>query len=151
MQYRAPRTLSTWWQRAGRVARGLNIKGFATLLAEACFFDDEKERLAAKNAERAAQKHTADIQLQPETTKRSRNNNGSRRNVQTSTAVGATTTTDRPKIEAEMDDFINADCRPYNCRRAVTSSHFGNVGLGMHSFSVDVDRSCLMSSSHQSL
>jgi hypothetical protein len=33
------------------VARGLNIKGFATLLAEACFFDDEKERLAAKNAE----------------------------------------------------------------------------------------------------
>ena len=42
--------LSTWWQRAGRVARGLNIKGFA-ILAEACFFDDEKERLAAKNAE----------------------------------------------------------------------------------------------------
>ena len=143
--------LSTWWQRAGRVARGLNIKGFAILLVEACFFDDEKERLAAENAERAAQKRTADIQLQPETVKRSHNNNGSRRNVQTSTTFGATAMTDRPKIEAEMDDFINANRRPYNCCRAVTNSHFGNVGLGMHSFSVNDDQSCLMSSSHQSL
>jgi hypothetical protein len=143
--------LSTWWQRAGREGRGLNIKAFAILLAEACFFDDEKERLAAKSAERAAQKRVADIQLQPETVKRSRNNNGSRRNVQTSTTVDATTTTDRPKIKAEMDDFINADRRPYNCRRAVTSSHFGNVGLGMYSFSVDDNRSCLTSSSHKSL
>jgi hypothetical protein len=70
--------LSTWWQRADRVARGLNIKRFAILLVEACFFNDEKERLAAKNTERATQKRTADIQLQPETVKCSRNNNGSR-------------------------------------------------------------------------
>ena len=130
MQYRVPRVLSTWWQRAGCAGRGLNIKAVAILLAEACFFDDEKERLAAKNAERAAQKRVADGQMQPETVKRSRNNNGSRRNIQTSTTAGATTTMDRLKIDPEMDDFINADHRPCNCRRAITSSHFGNVSLG---------------------
>jgi hypothetical protein len=43
--------LSTGWQWASRAGRGLNIKAFAILLAEVSFCDDEKERLAAKNAE----------------------------------------------------------------------------------------------------
>ena len=128
MQYRVPRELSTWWQRAGRAGRRLDVKATAILLAEPCFFDDEKERLAAKSAERAL-KRAADVQLQPETNKRVRSNNGSRRNVQTSTSTAAATP-DRPKIDPEMDDFINAERRLYNCRRKVTSTHFGNVGLG---------------------
>ena len=128
MQYRVPKELSTWWQRAGRAGRNLGIKATAILLAEPCFFDDEKERLAAKSAERAKQKRAAEVQLQPETVKRSRNNKGSRRNVHAST-TSTTNASDRPKINPEMDDFINAEHRPCNCRRAVTSSHFGNVGL----------------------
>ena len=52
------------------------------------------------------------------------------RNLDTK-ATATTTTTDRQKIDPEMDDFINAEHRPCNCRRAVTSSTFGNVGLSM--------------------
>jgi superfamily II DNA/RNA helicase len=153
VQYRVPRELSTWWQRAGRAGRNLGIKATAILLAEPCFFDDEKERLAAKSTERATQKRAAEVQLQPETVKRSRNNKGStsRRNVQASTTTGATTTTDKLKINPEMDDFINADRRPCNCRRAVTSSHFGNVGLRKFASYLRLSKSRLMFCSHQFL
>ena len=109
------------------MGRNLDTKATAILLAEACFFDDEKKRLAAKSAERATQKHATEVQLQPGTVKCSCNNNSSRQNVQVSIAAGTTTTTDRQKINPEMDNFINAKCYdldpllPFSHDRALVS------------------------------
>jgi hypothetical protein len=105
----------------------LAIDAFAILLAEACFFDDEKDKAAQKAAERA-QKHAADGQLQPATNKRSRTTTGTSRS---NTTIEAPKTTDNVKIDKEMDDYINAERRPCKCRRQVCNDHFGNNDLGM--------------------
>jgi hypothetical protein len=62
--------LSTWWQRAGHTGRRLSVNAIAILLVEPCFFDDEKEKLVQKAAEKVlrnvatGQKHSAEGQLQ---------------------------------------------------------------------------------------
>lgn len=77
IQYRACKELSTWWQRAGRAGRRLSVNAIAILLVEPCFFDDEKEKLVQKVAEKvsrnvaAGQKCSAEGQLQSAPAKRS--------------------------------------------------------------------------------
>lgn len=125
--------LSTWWQRAGRAGRRLSVDAIAILLVEPCFFDDEKEKLVQKAAEKASkniaagQKRAAEGQLQSAPAKRSRT--GTMAPTQATTIVFETV--DCTKIDPEMDDFINAERRPANDRRKIANTHFGNDNLGM--------------------
>ena len=122
IQYRACKALSTWWQRAGRAGRRLSVDAIAILLVEPCVFDDEKEKVVQKAAEKATknlaagQKRAAEGQLQSALAKRSR------------TIVFETA--DRTRIDPEMDNFINAERHPANDRRKIANTHFGNDNIG---------------------
>ena len=129
IQYRACKELSTWWQRAGRAGRSLSVDAVAILLVEPCFFDDEKEKLLKKAAEkilRNVQKRTAEGQLQPARAKRFRSTVAAPH----STTAVLFETVERVKIDLEMDNFINAERRPANDRRKIANTHFGNDNLG---------------------
>ena len=133
IQYRACKELSTWWQRAGHGGRSLSVNAVAILLVEPCFFDDEKEKLLKKAAEKvlknavAGQKRTAEGQLQSAPAKRSR---GTVAAPHATTNTTLSETIERVKIDPEMDDFINAERRPANDRRKIANTHFGNDNLG---------------------
>jgi hypothetical protein len=105
----------------------LAISATAILLAEACLFDDEKDKAAQKAAERT-QKHAADGQLQPATNKCSHTTTGT---IQSNTTIEASKDADNDKIDKEMDDYINAESQPCKCHRQVCNDHFGNNDLGM--------------------
>lgn len=130
MQYRVPKELSTWIQRAGRAARDPNLSAHAVLLAEPSYFDDEKEASAQRAAVRAGKKRAAEGQLQPSTSKSSRRGN------MTSAQTGRSTvkidteqfqvTESELRCEKVMDFFINAEGREERCRRRVINNHFGN-------------------------
>lgn len=130
MQYRVPRSLGTWWQRAGRGGRRLSVDATAILLVEPRYFDLEKEKAAIRAAARAAEsrlKRSADGQLQPESSKRPRTSATVTARVPPSTVEVPSSSVEKPKIDQAMDDFINAKKRPaYMCRRKVASVHFGN-------------------------
>ena len=134
IQYRACKELSTWWQRAGRAGRSLSVNAVAILLVEPCFFDDEKEKLLKKAAEKvsknvaAGKKRAAEGQLQSAPAKRSRNMGHMPAPRATITILSETV--ERMKIDPEMDNFINAERRPPNDRRKIANTHFGNDNLG---------------------
>jgi hypothetical protein len=136
IQYRACKELSTWWQRAGRAGQSLSVNAIAILLVEPCFFDDEKEKLLKKAAEKisknvaAGQKRAAEGQLQSAPAKRSRNIGHMPATRATITILSDTVTVERMKIGPEMDNFINAERRPANDRRKIANTHFGNDNLG---------------------
>jgi len=123
VQYGASKELSTYWQRAGRAGRDYSIDAVAILLVEPRYFDDEKEKMAQKAAEKTAGKRTADGQLQPASSKRSRTGATSR------SAGTAKVPSDSRKLDKAMDDYINAERRPGKCRRKGCNDHFGNNNL----------------------
>ena len=139
VQYRVPRELSTWIQRAGRAARNPNLQATAILIAEPSYFDDEKEKVAQKTAERNSRKRRADGELQPSTSQRPRLSLNSHRphTTASTTQVVDPETNQDLRCEKAMDDFINAERRPEKCRRRVVNNHFGNNDL-RKSFSLPV-------------
>lgn len=139
IQYRVCKELSTWWQRAGRAGRSLSVNAIAILLVEPCFFDDEKEKILKKAAEKArvsknvaaGQKRAPEGQLQPAATKQSRSSMAAPAAPHaTSTKLFETVERMPVKIDPEMDNFINAERRPANDRRKIANTHFGNDNLG---------------------
>lgn len=130
VQHRAPKSLSTWWQRAGRAGRSLAINAVAILLAEPCFFDAEKKAAAEQAAQRAAdKKRPAETQLQPESSKRARTSRNTSSRAKTGKTIEETGMGDPEslRIDKEMDEFINADRIAHGCRRHVATTHFGNI------------------------
>jgi hypothetical protein len=61
VQYRVPKELSTFIQRAGCAARNPNLQATTVLLAEPSYFDDEKEKVAQRAVERSTKKWAMDI------------------------------------------------------------------------------------------
>lgn len=72
VQYQVPRELSTWIQWAGQAAHDPTLQATAILIAEPSYFDDEKEKVAQKTAERNRRKRWAEGQLQPSTSQHPR-------------------------------------------------------------------------------
>jgi superfamily II DNA/RNA helicase len=126
IQYRATNKFSTWWQRAGQSGHSLAVKATAILLVEPCFFDEEKEK-AAQKAEKRATKNAAEGQLQPANTKRARTSKGTRQGPGSTVEIIG----EKSRISKEMDDFINAEWHPENCRRKVANTNLGNDDLSM--------------------
>ncbi|KAF7970092.1 hypothetical protein HWV62_25018 [Athelia sp. TMB] len=92
---------------AGCAGRSLAVDVTAILLVELCFFDDEKEKATAKAAQRAAnKKQAAEGQLQPEASKHAKT--GDSRRLPRSKRTKEVTE-ERPKIDKDMDLFINAE------------------------------------------
>jgi len=125
VQYRVPKELNTWIQRAGRAARDPKLNAMAVLIAEPSYFDDKKKRAAERAAARDARKRQAVGQLQLAASKRPG-----------ASTAGAQSRDDveeelRPvlKCEKAMDDSINAGQRAEKCRRKVVNAHFGNNDL----------------------
>ena len=125
VQYRVPKELNTWIQRAGRAARDPKLNAMAVLIAEPSYFDDKKKRTAERAAARDARKRQAVGQLQLAASKRPG-----------ASTAGAQSRDDveeelRPvlKCEKAMDDSINAGQRAEKCRRKVVNAHFGNNDL----------------------
>jgi superfamily II DNA/RNA helicase len=129
VQYRVPKELSTFIQRAGRAARNPNLQATAVLLAEPSYFDDEKEKAAQRAAERNAKKRAADGHLQPSVAKQPCSSlDGSRDRGEVVEVVVPEIATES-RCEPAMDNFLNADRRPEKCRRKVVNNHFGNNDL----------------------
>ncbi|EEB88913.1 hypothetical protein MPER_13058 [Moniliophthora perniciosa FA553] len=163
VQYGTPKSLNTWWQRAGRAVRNHALNGIAILIAEPANFDDVKEELARKreeaekkkrdegeiqrvavaNAIAAAQASRAEgsrasgSQSKKRKSKTNREQpNPKRRKANQSgptTSQKAKAETDvfgrEIKIEATMDDYINAEKRAEKCRRKVVFRHLGNHNI----------------------
>lgn len=129
VQYRVPKELSTWIQRAGRAARDPTLSATAVLIAEPSYFDEEKEQAAQRAAERIAKKRPAVGQLQPSASKRVyTQTDGSRAGDEAVEAAGPSILSES-RCEKAMDDFINASRRHEKCRRKVVNRHFGNNDL----------------------
>jgi len=129
VQYRVPKELSTFIQRAGRAAHNPNLQATAVLLAEPSYFDDEKEKAAQRAAERNAKKRVADGHLQPSVVKQPcLSLDGSRGRGEVVEVVVPEIATES-RCEPAMDKFLNADRRPEKCRRKVINNHFGNKDL----------------------
>ena len=60
VQYRVPKELSTFIQRAGHAAHNPNLQATAVLLAEPSYFDDKKEKAAQKVLDRNMKKQQAE-------------------------------------------------------------------------------------------
>jgi hypothetical protein len=113
------------------------LQATAILIAEPSYFDDEKEKVAQKAAERNARKRQAEGQLQPSTSQHPRVSLDSRRPTGSTTQIAAPETYQDLRCEMAMDNFINAERRPEKCRRKVINNHFGNNDL-RKSFSLPV-------------
>lgn len=160
VQYRVPSSLSTWWQRAGRAVRNLDLDGTAILISEPSHFDDEKAKAAIREETKRTKSNEAKIALEEKAKRLAAevqtemvNVNGKRPSqeevktapvkkkrrgkdgeVVSKHAQAATKTVDAfgrdIKVEAAMDDFLNAEHRPSKCRRRVVGDHLGNKDLG---------------------
>jgi superfamily II DNA helicase RecQ len=129
VQYRVPRELSTWIQRAGRAARNPDLSATAVLIAEPTFFDEEREAAAQRAADRNAKKRQAEGQLQLSSSRRpgsSATNAQSRAEITEQSDPGSF---EELRCEKAMDNFINAGRQAEKCRREVVNIHFGNNGL----------------------
>ncbi|KAF9011587.1 P-loop containing nucleoside triphosphate hydrolase protein [Hymenopellis radicata] len=158
IQYRAPKSLSTWWQRAGRAVRDLELNGTAVMLVEKEYFDEEKKRLAEeavkKREAEAKEKEKVEAarllavtdaqagesvpseavnanRKRPMQKKTSRRKSKKKKEDIPKAPVAAETDAFgyEIKVERAMDDFINAENRPAKCRRRVGQIHFGNINL----------------------
>ncbi|KAF9030737.1 P-loop containing nucleoside triphosphate hydrolase protein [Hymenopellis radicata] len=151
IQYGVPKSLSTWWQRAGRAVRDYKLNGTAILLAEPSYFDDEKAKAATKKAEAEKERleqeelHRKAIAdaiaaaqaagTQPTNSRKRKltENKSSRKRKKTTETIPEIRDKDvfgqEIKIEQSMDDFINAENRVVRCRRRVVLTHFGSVNL----------------------
>lgn len=129
VQYRVPKELSTFIQRAGRAARNPNLQATAVLLAEPSYFDDEKEKAAQRAAERNAKKRAADGHLQPSVAKQPCSSLDGGRDRGEVVEVLVPEIIAESRCEPAMDNFLNADRRPEKCRRKVVNNHFGNNDL----------------------
>jgi hypothetical protein len=107
------------------------LQATAILIAEPSYFDDEKEKVAQKAAERNARKRQAEGQLQPSTSQHPRVSLDSCRPTGSTTQIAAPETYQDLRCKMAMDNFINADSerRPEKCRCKVINNHFGNNDL----------------------
>ena len=108
VQYRVPRELSTWIQRAGWAAHNPDLSATAVLIAEPTFFDEEREAAAQRAADRNAKKRQAEGQLQPSSSRcpgSSATNAQSRAEITEQSDPGSF---EELRCKKAMDDFINA-------------------------------------------
>lgn len=110
IQYCVPHNLSTWWQCAGHGGQRLSVDAIAIFLAEPRYFNDEREKAAARAGACAETlKQSANDQLQPDSSKRAHTGATTAFRVSSSTIKVASWPTEKPKIEQVMDDFVNAE------------------------------------------
>jgi hypothetical protein len=104
------------------------LNAIAVLIAEPSYFDEEKQLVVRRAADRAAKKGQADSQLQTSTLK-----------CVCTSAANATGNDEVEEVEATiapethgekaMDDFINVGQCEEKCHHKIVNIHFGNNDL----------------------